>query len=93
MISLDDLYSLIESTFDFLLVVDNNEKIHYVSPLMKSVCSPGGANVVGEHLCDILESNSLKSFRNSMKKVISGARGVLAVFSTGKAESKSRTTD
>lgn len=87
MISLDDLYSLIESTFDFLLVVDNNEKIHYVSPLMKNVCSPGGADVIGEHLCDILESNSLNSFRNGMKKVSSGARGVLAVFSTGKAES------
>ncbi|MCP4646590.1 MAG: hypothetical protein GY852_02495, partial [bacterium] len=87
MISLDDLHSLIESTFDFLLVVDNNEKIHYVSPLMKNVCSRSGSNVVGEHLKDILDTNSLAPFRNAMKKVSSGARGVLAVFSTGTKDS------
>ncbi len=83
MISLEDLYSLIENTFDFLLVADDNEKIHYVSPLMKKVCSPAGSDVVGLHLDKLLEGKSLKSFRKAMKRVKSGSRGVVAVFSTG----------
>ncbi|MEA3267060.1 MAG: ATP-binding protein, partial [Candidatus Fermentibacteria bacterium] len=84
---LDDLYSLIESTFDFLLVVDNNEQIHYVSPLMKNACSSRNSDVIGKHLEELLDKNSLQSFRNAMKKVSHGDRGVLAVFSTGTADS------
>ncbi|MCK5035767.1 MAG: hypothetical protein KAS73_07745, partial [Candidatus Sabulitectum sp.] len=87
MISLDDLYSLIESTFDFLLVVDNNEQIHYVSPLMKNVCSSQDSDVIRKHLNELLDKNSLQSFRYAMKKVSHGDRGVLAVFSTGTADS------
>ncbi|MCK5842158.1 MAG: GHKL domain-containing protein [Candidatus Sabulitectum sp.] len=87
MISLDDLYSLIESTFDFLLVVDNNEQIHYVSPLMKNVCSSLDSDVIGNHLTELLDKNSLRSFRYAMKKVSHGDRGVLAVFSTGTTDS------
>ncbi len=83
MITLEDLYSLIEGAFDFLLVVDNNEKIHYVSPLMKKKCSQAGVDVVGFHLNEILEGKSLQSFRNAMKKVSLGTRGVIAMFSTG----------
>ncbi len=83
MITLEDLFSLIEGTFDFLLVADDNEKIHYVSPLMKKVCSPSGANVLGLHLDELLEGKSLRSFRKAMNKVKSGSRGVVAVFSTG----------
>ena len=87
MISLDDLYSLIETTFDFLLVVDDNEKIHYVSPLMYNVCSTRDPDVTGRHLEDLLGKSSIRSFRNAMKKANSGARGVLAVFSTGTVDS------
>ena len=60
MISLDDLYSLIESTFDFLLVVDNNEQIHYVSPLMKNVCSSRDLDVIGKHLKELLDRIGVK---------------------------------
>jgi len=87
MISLDDLYSLIESTFDFLLVIDNNEQILYVSPLMKNICSSRDTNIIGKHLKELLDRNSLQSFRYAMKKVSHGDRGVLAVFSTGTADS------
>ncbi|MCD4707856.1 MAG: GHKL domain-containing protein [Candidatus Sabulitectum sp.] len=87
MISLDDLYSLIESTFDFLLVVDNNEKIHYVSPLMKNICCAHGSDVIDKHLKELLDKSSLNSFRNAMKKVSHGGRGVLAVFSRGTVDS------
>lgn len=87
MITLEDLYSLIEGNFDFLLVADDNEKIHYVSPLMKKVCSPSGSDVVGLHLDKLLEGKSLRSFRKAMKKVYGGSRGVVAVFSTGLSSS------
>jgi signal transduction histidine kinase len=86
LINLEDLYSLIEGTFDFLLVVDHNENIHYVSPLMKKICSPDGSEVTALHLEKILEKQSLQSLRNAMKMVKGGTRGVLAVFSTGKAD-------
>ena len=86
MISLEDLYSLIESSFDFLLVVDNNEKIHYVSPLMENSCSATASGVTGKHLENILDDSSLDSFRGAMNKVSTGSHGVLAVFCTGKAD-------
>jgi len=87
MISLEDLYSLIEGAFDFLLVADDNERIHYVSPLMRRVCSRSLPDVRGLHLSDILEDKSLASFRQAMKKACTGVRGVLAMFSTGEEKS------
>ncbi len=86
MISLRDLYSLIENTFDFLLVIDNNEKINYVSPLMGKVCFEN-SNVLGKQLIDLLDKNSLKSFRHAMNKVSQNHRGVLVTFSTETADS------
>ncbi len=87
MIKLEDLYSLIESTFDFLLAVDNNEKVHHASPLMKNAYSGDNSGIIGMYLKDLLDESSLTSFRNAMNKVSKGARGVLAVFSTGTSDS------
>lgn len=87
MIKLEDLYSFIEGTFDFLLAVDNNEKVHHASPLMKNACSGSNSEVVGMYLENLLDKSSLSSFRQAMNKVSKGARGVLAVFSTGTSDS------
>ena len=46
MIRLEDLYTLIEGNFDFLLVVDGNELITYVSPLLKQSTRTASARVV-----------------------------------------------
>jgi signal transduction histidine kinase len=82
MIRLESLYSLIESSFDFLLVADANEKIIYVSPLLKRTCSPENCNASETHLTDILDLESLQSFRNAIEKVHEGARGVIALFAS-----------
>lgn len=87
MIKLEDLYSLIEGTFDFLLAVDYNEKVHHASPLMKNACTGSNSDVAGLYLKEILDEKSLTSFRHAMAKVSKGVRGVLAVFSTGTIDS------
>ena len=81
MIRLESLYTLIESSFDFLLVVDANEKTIYVSPLLKRACSPENCAASETHLADILDLESLQSFRNAMEKMHEGSRGVIALFS------------
>ena len=82
MIRLENLYSLIEGNFDFLLSVDGNEKIIHVSPLLKHTCSPDGSDVSGAHLIDILETDSLSSLREAIVEVRKGTRGVHALLST-----------
>lgn len=80
MIHLESLYTLIEGNFDFLLVVDSTEMIVYVSPLLKRACSTGDCDVTGTHLDDILDLDSLHSFRNAMEQMHKGSTGVIALF-------------
>ncbi len=82
MIRLENLYSLIEGNFDFLLVVDGNEKIIHVSPLLKHTCSSDGSDVSGAHLTDFLETDSLSSLRQAIVEVRKGTRGVHVLLST-----------
>ena len=82
MIRLETLYSVIEGNFDFLLVVDGNESIIYCSPILKRYCSPEGSKTDHTHLEDILDKESLTSFRGAMKNVSKGSRGVIALFSS-----------
>ncbi len=82
MIRLENLYSLIEGNFDFLLAVDGNEKIIHVSPLLKHTCSPCDSDVSGAHLIDILETDSLSSLRKAIIEVRNGTRGIHALLST-----------
>jgi len=80
MIRLESLYTLIESSFDFLLVADANEKLIYVSPLLKRTCSPANSDASETHLATILDLESLQSFRNAIEQVREGSRGVIALF-------------
>jgi len=80
MIRLESLYTLIESSFDFLLVIDANESIIYVSPLLKRTCCPGNSDDSRKHLDSILDQESLQSFRNAMEQMHEGSRGVIALF-------------
>ena len=82
MIHIESLYTLIESNFDFLLVVDSNENIVYVSPLLERVCCPANRDVSGKQLDDILDQKSIQSFRNAFEKVHEGSVGVIALFAS-----------
>lgn len=81
MIRIEDLYSFIEGSFDFLMVTDGNESILHVSPLMLRCFSTEKEGYVGAHLADVLDEESIGSFRKAMKKAAGGSRGVLAVCS------------
>jgi len=85
MIRLEDLYSFIESSFDFLLVADGNENILHISPLLLRTLSRDPQEEQGGHLSDVLEDESLTSFRKAMKRAAEGSRGVVAVC-TGRME-------
>jgi len=87
MIRLESLYSLIEGNFDFLLVVDANESIIYVSPLLERTCCPKKGNYAGKHLEDILDLESLESFHNAIEKVRNGSGGIIALFASKKEKS------
>ena len=69
MIHLESLYALIEGNFDFLLVVDATEMIIYVSPLLKRACSTDDCDVTGTHLDEILDQDSLESFRKAFRNI------------------------
>ncbi|MBD3278543.1 MAG: hypothetical protein GF388_09600, partial [Candidatus Aegiribacteria sp.] len=87
MIRLESLYTLIEGNFDFLLVVDSSEAVQYVSPLLQRYCTTGADEEGLTHLEDILNDDSLDSFRTAMEKVHEGSRGVLALFSSSQDKS------
>ncbi len=84
MIRLLDLYSLLESNFDFLLVVDGNERVVHISPLLERSCADCAedGSIVGLHLEDIVGSESLQSLRDAMVRVREGSRGVLGIYTT-----------
>ncbi len=84
MIRLESLYSLIEGNFDFLLVVDANENIIYVSPLLERTCCPGKGDYEGKRLEDILDGESLESFHSAIEKVRNGSGGIIALFASKK---------
>lgn len=79
MIRLEDLYSFIEGNFDYLLVVDRDEKIVHASQLLRRACSPGEIMLQEEQLTDVLTPASLESFRHAMSQAAEGRRGI-AVF-------------
>ena len=79
MIKLDDLYAFVESNFDFLFVVDKDERVQHMSRLL---CRAVGVDEIapGEQVLDrFLAGDSLKTFRAAMTKAEHGSGGI-AVF-------------
>lgn len=79
MIKLDDLYAFVESNFDFLFVVDKDERVQRMSRLL---CRAVGVDEVapGEQALEqFLAAESLKTFRAAMTRAEHGSGGI-AVF-------------
>lgn len=74
MIRLDDLYSFIESNFEFLLAVDSTERVLHASRLLCRTCGPGELALAGGLLESLLTPSSLKSFRSGMVLAREGQR-------------------
>lgn len=54
MIGTSDLYSFIESNFEFLMAVDHAETVLHSSRLLLRACGPGELSHTGRRLEDIL---------------------------------------
>jgi signal transduction histidine kinase len=80
MIRLENLYSFLESVFDYLLVVDGGERIVHASRLLARDSFSEGGFAPGTPLRDILSAPSLSTFRSAMAQSRGGNRAT-AVFS------------
>jgi signal transduction histidine kinase len=80
MIRPSDLYSFIESNFEFLLAVDASESILHASRLLCRSCGPGELAHESRKLSQVLTPPSLKSFRSGMALAREGQRR-LAIYS------------
>jgi signal transduction histidine kinase/GAF domain-containing protein len=81
MIRLENLYNLLESSFDYLLVVDENERVSHIS----RVLARDGVveEAAGKRLEDLLSSDSLTTFRSAMAQARGGNRAVAVLTPRG----------
>ena len=80
MIRLENLYSFMESGFDYLLVVDGAEGVVHASRLLARDGLSEAGIAQGTRLRDILSPPSLSTFRSAMAQSLEGNRAT-AVFS------------
>ncbi len=80
MLSRESLYAFLESNFDYLLVLDGDERAIHVSKLFGKDCCPYGRSVEGRQIKEILSPSSLNTFRAAMAQTRAGGRGI-AVYS------------
>ncbi|MBN1435345.1 hypothetical protein JW921_11330, partial [Candidatus Fermentibacterales bacterium] len=67
----------LESRFDFLLVVREDEGIIHASRLLMRACVPGELEIEGRTLSELLSPSSLDSHRNGMAHAREGSRAVV----------------
>jgi signal transduction histidine kinase len=79
MIKHKDLYSFIQSNFDFLLVVDKDQKISHISPLLLANCCAGSRPMTGIELDGLCTPQSVESLKIGMEDARQGNRGI-AIF-------------
>lgn len=79
MIRLDNLYSFMESNFDYLLAVDDDERILHASRLLSRDSHGEEGSIEGMPLADILSPASLNTFRSAVAQARGGHRAI-AIF-------------
>jgi hypothetical protein len=79
-IGLKELYDFLESSFDYLLVLDDAEHLVHASQLFRRDCLPDGTAVEDMVLDGLLTDFSLQVFRSAMARAAAGNRAI-AVFS------------
>jgi len=79
LIKLTDLYSFIESNFEFLIAIGPDERILHASRLLCRTCGPGELHLEGSSLENSLAPESVDSFREGIAAARIGRRG-LAFF-------------
>ncbi len=87
MIRLDDLYSFMESSFDYLLVAGEDEQIVHVSAILARDSLGGEASFAGRKLDGILAADSLATFHSAMAQARAGNRAI-AVLSAARGDAR-----
>ncbi|MGD8628095.1 MAG: ATP-binding protein [bacterium] len=80
MIRLKNLYDFMEGNFDYLLVLDDDERLIHASDFFRRDCLPDGYADNETTLEGLVTDFSLRTFRSAMAKARAGNR-VIAVFS------------
>ncbi len=75
-ISLDDLLSLFENSFDYLLVIDEEERVLHLSPSLASLCGCDDPPREGLLLSHLIEPDDIGRFRQGAGRVGGGERKV-----------------
>ena len=93
MIKLEALYAFMEINFDYLLVVDDQERVVHMSSLFRRECYPAdgkptSATSDGRVLEDLLTPASLSTFRSAIGLARAGSHGV-AIYSLASGPSLS----
>ena len=79
MLSIPGFYRFMESNFDYLLVLDEDEKILHASALLERDVNPGGPPLEGRKIGEVLTPFSLDTVRSSMAQVRGGHRGISVI--------------
>ncbi len=96
---LDSFRRLIDSSFDYLLVVDDDERVKHISQPLLELCRMEKTEISEMMLKDVITSEALPHFQKAMPRVSARERGVLVywkydgtkspiVFKTGYTESE-----
>lgn len=88
MIRLENLYAFMESSFDYVLVVDERETVVHMSRVLARDSLPDGAAAEGARLADLLAPASLTTFRSAMHQARGGKRAI-AVYTLAEAPAAS----
>jgi len=80
MIQIKNLYDFMEGNFDYLLILDDEERLIHASDLFRKDCLPAGYADNETTLEGLVTDFSLRTFRSAMAKAKAGNR-VIAVFS------------
>jgi signal transduction histidine kinase len=87
-IELKSLYDFVESNFDYVLVVDQKNRVVHASDLFRRDCLPADPKVEPMKLKDLVTDFSLDTFRTAMARARAGSRAI-AVFSPADDSSRS----
>jgi signal transduction histidine kinase/uncharacterized protein YdcH (DUF465 family) len=76
MLKLKDLYTFMGNNFDYLLVINDAEKVVHTSKLFARDSSPDGESLEGRKISDLINPSSLNTFRSAMAQARAGGRGI-----------------
>lgn len=75
-ISLEDLLDLFESSFDYLLVIDEDERVRHLSPSLARICGCADPQQEGLRLTDLIAPDAIDNFRQGASRVGAGERKI-----------------